>query len=380
MNKKMKRNMNNNDNESAANGDSHKIDESLYSRQLYVLGHEAMARMARSAVLIIGAGGLGVEIAKNVILGGVKSVTLADTKLTDNYDLSSQVRLSFMLSWLCLLIFLSLRLQFYLGEQSIGLNRAEQSLPQLAELNPYVKVDILTQPIAADMLSGYSVIVITDLPLVEQLGISEIARENNTCLIIATTRGLFGQIFCDFGENFTVVDTNGENPISVLISGITREKSGVVACIEDHRHGLEDGDVVRFSEVKGMTEINGKEFKVKVTGPCQFSIGDTTGFSDYLTGGLVTQVKQPKTINFVSFFCLIVSFQYSPFALPLFRNHLKSLSWRLSLSTQTLPSLIVLCKSTCSSRLWIGIALSLVSFLARGTMKMLQHFMNCFRA
>lgn len=196
-------------------------------------------------------------------------------------------------------------MQFYLGERSIGLNRAEQSLPQLAELNPYVKVDILTHPITADMLSGYSVIVITDLPLVEQLGISEIARENNTCLIIATTRGLFGQIFCDFGDNFTVVDTNGENPISVLISGITREKAGVVACIEDHRHGLEDGDVVRFSEVKGMTEINGKEFKVKVTGPCQFSIGDTTGFSDYLTGGLVTQVKQPKTINFVSFLSLI---------------------------------------------------------------------------
>lgn len=195
-------------------------------------------------------------------------------------------------------------MQFYLSEQSIGKNRAEQSLQQLVELNPYVTVKALTQPITADMLTGYSVIVITDLPLVEQLGISEIARENKICLIIASTRGLFGQIFCDFGENFTVVDTNGENPISVLISGITREKAGVVACIEDHRHGLEDGDVVRFSEVKGMTEINGKEFKVKVTGPCQFSIGDTTVFSDYLTGGLVTQVKQPKIINFVSFFCL----------------------------------------------------------------------------
>lgn len=54
-----------------------KIDESLYSRQLYaqnvifsfayrlfsyVLGHEAMAKMSASDVLIVGLGGLGVEI------------------------------------------------------------------------------------------------------------------------------------------------------------------------------------------------------------------------------------------------------------------------------------------------------------------------------
>jgi hypothetical protein len=40
-----------------------------YSRQIYVLGKEAMARMAESNVLICGLGGLGVEIAKNVCLG-----------------------------------------------------------------------------------------------------------------------------------------------------------------------------------------------------------------------------------------------------------------------------------------------------------------------
>ena len=41
------------------NGD---IDESLYSRQLYVLGHEAMKRMGASHVLVVGMRGLGVEI------------------------------------------------------------------------------------------------------------------------------------------------------------------------------------------------------------------------------------------------------------------------------------------------------------------------------
>jgi len=38
------------------------IDEQLYSRQLYVLGHEAMKKMQQSNVLIVGLNGVGVEI------------------------------------------------------------------------------------------------------------------------------------------------------------------------------------------------------------------------------------------------------------------------------------------------------------------------------
>ena len=70
------------------------IDEGLYSRQLYVLGHDAMRRMASSDVLISGLGGLGVEIAKNVILSGVKSVTLHDSIICKVEDLGSQFYLS----------------------------------------------------------------------------------------------------------------------------------------------------------------------------------------------------------------------------------------------------------------------------------------------
>lgn len=57
----------------------------------YVLGHDAMKRMQSSNVLISGLRGLGVEIAKNVILGGVKSVTLHDEGVAEWRDLSSQV-------------------------------------------------------------------------------------------------------------------------------------------------------------------------------------------------------------------------------------------------------------------------------------------------
>ncbi|GCB77938.1 hypothetical protein scyTo_0020046 [Scyliorhinus torazame] len=40
------------------------IDDSLYSRQRYVLGDNAMYRMAESHVFLSGIGGLGIEIGK----------------------------------------------------------------------------------------------------------------------------------------------------------------------------------------------------------------------------------------------------------------------------------------------------------------------------
>lgn len=57
----------------------------------YVLGHEAMKRMQNANVLVSGLRGLGVEIAKNIILGGVKSVTIHDQGVAEWSDLSSQV-------------------------------------------------------------------------------------------------------------------------------------------------------------------------------------------------------------------------------------------------------------------------------------------------
>lgn len=49
-----------------------------------------------------------------------------------------------------------------------------------------------------------------------------------------------------------------------------------------------------------MTELNGCEpRKVAVKGPFTFSIGDTTSFGQYTAGGIFTQVKMPKIIEFV---------------------------------------------------------------------------------
>lgn len=48
-----------------------------------------------------------------------------------------------------------------------------------------------------------------------------------------------------------------------------------------------------------MTELNGCDpIKIKVLGPYTFSIGKTSNYTDYVRGGIVTQVKMPKTVQF----------------------------------------------------------------------------------
>ena len=66
-----------------------KIDEDLYSRQLYAIGRDAMQKASETKVLISGINGLGLEIAKNSILQGFKAVHVHDTEQVTNYDLST---------------------------------------------------------------------------------------------------------------------------------------------------------------------------------------------------------------------------------------------------------------------------------------------------
>ena len=90
-------------------------------------------------------------------------------------------------------------------------------------------------------------------------------RENNIPLIVANTPGLYAQVFNDFGTKFVVSDATGEEPISAMIANITQEaEGGLVATLDEARHGFEDGDTVTFSEVEGMVELNGTEHKIKV--------------------------------------------------------------------------------------------------------------------
>ncbi|KAF2741822.1 ubiquitin-activating enzyme E1 1 [Sporormia fimetaria CBS 119925] len=255
------------------------IDESLYSRQLYVLGHEAMKRMGSSNVLIAGLRGLGVEIAKNIALAGVKSLTLYDPKPAALADLSAQ---------------------FFLRPENVGKPRASVTVPRVSELNPYTPVNEYDgADLTSDLskLKQFQVIVLTDTSLKDQVKIADYCHENGIYVVITDTFGLFGYIFTDFGKNFTVGDPTGENVTTGIIAGIDEE--GLVSALDETRHGLEDGDFVTFSEVEGMEGLNDcAPRKIEVKGPYTFSIGDVSGLGQYKRGGQFIQVKMPKILDF----------------------------------------------------------------------------------
>ena len=65
------------------------IDTDLYSRQIGTFGIETMGKLIKMNVVIIGQRGLGIEIAKNLILAGPKSVLIYDPEMVALNDLGA---------------------------------------------------------------------------------------------------------------------------------------------------------------------------------------------------------------------------------------------------------------------------------------------------
>eukprot|EP00960_Hanusia_phi_P025110 738341-Hanusia_phi.AAC.4 len=230
---------------------------------------------------------------KNLALAGVKSLALYDPNPVELSDLSSQ---------------------FYFTEGDVGKNRAEVSAARLRDLNPYVSIEVCTKELDKDCLKEFKVVVLSDCSFERALQVNDICHEIGVQFLFAQSKGVFGNVFVDFGKDFTVFDTNGEEPTSAMISAISSENPGVVTTLDEARHGLESGDYVTFTEIQGMAELNGCEpIKIEVTGgfflvtnfdgtkiclsvqgPYTFTIGDTSKFSAYKTGGYVKQVKMPQ--------------------------------------------------------------------------------------
>ncbi|KAF5446670.1 hypothetical protein F2P56_032279 [Juglans regia] len=257
------------------------IDEDLHSRQLAVYGRETMRRLFASNILISGMQGLGAEIAKNLILAGVKSVTLHDEGAVEFWDLSSN---------------------FIFTENDVGKNRALASVRKLQELNNAVVVRTSTKKLTKEQLSDFQAVVFTDISFEKAIEFNYYCHNHQPSIAFIKTevRGLFGSVFCDFGPEFTVVDIDGEELHTGIIASISNDSPALVSCVDDERLEFQDGDLVVFSEVHGMSELNdGKPRKIRNARAYSFTLeDDTTNYGTYVKGGIVTQVKQPKVLNF----------------------------------------------------------------------------------
>ncbi|EPR77755.1 Ubiquitin-activating enzyme E1 [Spraguea lophii 42_110] len=254
-----------------------KIDESLYSRQLYVLGREAMEKMMESNILIIGMDGLGQEIAKNIALAGVNFLTLFDKSLVCMDDLATG---------------------FYFDEKSIGSRRDLCVEKNIKELNPYVRVNVLEE---LDDIKNYSLVILCNEDYNEQIKYNNICRENGVYFIGCQTRGFFSQVFCDFLEKFIILDPNGEEPSKGHIKNIS--KNGIVKLID--RHQLENGDIIEITSTE-IKEYDSQKFRVKIINPIEIQLiaikkdlSENNSFKFIeMVGGNYEQKILPQTIDF----------------------------------------------------------------------------------
>jgi ubiquitin-activating enzyme E1 len=119
---------------------------------------------------------------------------------------------------------------------------------------------------------------------------------------------LFGSCFNDFGDNFSVLDKNGEELAEIMIKSITLSEDGkvIVSALDNYKHKFEDSDVIQLKEVNGMVDSEGKsindieQIKIRVIDTSSFELLglDIQKYSKYESGGIAKQVKVPLTVSF----------------------------------------------------------------------------------
>ncbi|OBS67920.1 hypothetical protein A6R68_03540 [Neotoma lepida] len=171
----------------------------IHTDMYQVLRH--MKHLQICSVLISGLQGLGVEIAKNIILRGVKAVTLHDQGTVRGAVLSSLIL------------------------AKTDLRYPNRSLPNSSS---HVPVRTYTGPLLEEFIGGFQVVVLINIPL------------EYSCR----------QLFCDFREEKIVTNSTGEHPLCAM------ESLGIIICLEESWHRFEGGEFVCFMEVQGMSELN----------------------------------------------------------------------------------------------------------------------------
>ena len=264
------------------------INTNLYSRQIGTYGLNTMTKLSKLNIFIYGMRGIGVEIAKNVILAGPKRVTIYDNNISKINDLTSN---------------------FYINEKDVskGKRRDEACFSNLNKLNPYVKLNIMKDESIIEHIKKkmniedekYNVVIISEfMPKHFIIELNNLCRENTIGFIYGSELGINGFCFVDFGDNFKIYEKDNEEPKKFIINSITKGKPGIVTLVNPiNRVFLKDKDYVTFQDINGMTELNNcSPIQIKIIDKYKIEIPDTSNFSNYISSGIMI-----KIIKFESF-------------------------------------------------------------------------------
>lgn len=152
---------------------------SLYDRQIRLWGMEAQTSLRNSTILVINMSGVGVEIVKNLTLGGVGGVTIMDDSVLKEQDLNCN---------------------FFVDRSQVGELKVEASKARIQDMNPRVKLEIDTrnwETLANEDFSKFKIMVATGLNSYQIGKLNAITRELDIPLITCGVHGMYGFIFND---------------------------------------------------------------------------------------------------------------------------------------------------------------------------------------
>lgn len=160
----------------------------LYDRQIRLWGLDSQKRLRAARILMIGLNGFGAEVAKNIILAGVKSVTFLDHKNVSEADACSQ---------------------FLANKSDIGKNRAVASLERAQKLNPMVEITADPADIDSKSVTFYGdfdVVFATECTISQLIKINTACRDHAIKFFCGDVWGTFGYTFADLGVHQFVED------------------------------------------------------------------------------------------------------------------------------------------------------------------------------
>ncbi|KAL8944431.1 MAG: hypothetical protein Q9216_000482 [Gyalolechia sp. 2 TL-2023] len=179
------------------------------SLQAQAISAAEIALLRSANILLVGMRALSNEIAKNLVLAGIGSLTILDDQVVTEDDLGSQ---------------------FFISELHLGMNRAAAAVTQVRTLNPRVALHIDMENILAkppDFYSMFNMVIATDLDLTLLSNINAACRFVNVPFYAAGSHGTYGFIFADLITHDYVIEREKSNlPTELKAETMTRSIVG----------------------------------------------------------------------------------------------------------------------------------------------------------
>lgn len=208
-------------------------DIALYDRQIRLWGMAAQAKIQSANILLITIKALGTEIAKNLILAGVGSLTILDDGVVAESDLGAQ---------------------FFLSTENeatiVGQKRAQAALPSAQKLNPRARVHADVEGVKAKgpgYFGSFDIVIATDLDTETLNLINTATRLNGRKFYAASTHGLYGFIFSDLIEHDYVIERDVGNVSAQAGKQETRTRS--VVDVKTRKEGTRNVESVTKREL-----------------------------------------------------------------------------------------------------------------------------------